>query len=127
MAWEKAPQWLVELFGVSLPDGRGLERRKMFGYPAAFANGHMFAGVFQDVVFARLPPRERAELEAEYGVRHFEVMPGRPMTAYYVFPDAILEDEAEFARLLAAAYAGAAAMPPKEKKPRAGKARTPSA
>ena len=127
MAWEKAPQWLVELFGASLPEGRGFERRKMFGYPAAFANGHMFAGVVQDIVFARLPPRERAELEAEHGVRHFEPMPGRPMTAYYVFPDAILEDEAELARLLAAAYAAAAAMPPKEKKPRPAKAKSPSA
>jgi TfoX/Sxy family transcriptional regulator of competence genes len=24
-----------------------IQQRKMFGYPAAFVNGHMFAGVFQ--------------------------------------------------------------------------------
>jgi TfoX/Sxy family transcriptional regulator of competence genes len=122
MAWEKAPQWLVELFGASLPDGPGLERRKMFGYPAAFANGHMFAGVFEDVVFARLPPRERSGLEAAHGVRHFEPMPGRPMTAYCVLPDEALEDERELQRLLAAAYSAAAAMPPKQKKPRRSRA-----
>jgi TfoX/Sxy family transcriptional regulator of competence genes len=127
MAWEKSPQWLVELFGVSLPDGPGLERRRMFGCPVALANGHMFAGVLQDIVFVRLPPAERAALEAEHGVRHFEPMPGRPMTAYAVLPDAVVEDEAELARLLAGAYRMAAATPPKVKKPKRARARTPSA
>jgi hypothetical protein len=118
MAWEKSPQWLIDLFGASLPERPGLERRKMFGYPAAFANGNMFAGLFGEVAFARLPPGERAELEAEYGAVSFEPMPGRQMRTYLVFPDAVLEDEALFARLLDQAYAFTAAMPPKVKKPR---------
>ena len=118
MAWEKSPQWMVELFAACLPERPGLERRRMFGCPAAFANGNMFAGVFQDVVFARLPPAEREALEAEHGVRHFEPVEGRPMRTYAVFPDEILEDEGEFARLLDAAYAFTAVMPPKVKKPR---------
>jgi hypothetical protein len=117
MAWETSPQWLVELFDANLPDGPGLERRRMFGCPVAFANGHMFAGVLEDIVFARLPPGERAALDADHGVRHFEPMPGRPMKAYAVFPDEVLEDEPRFRGLLAAAYAAAAAMPPKAKKP----------
>ena len=118
MAWEKSPPWLIELFAVSLPDRPGLERRKMFGYPAAFANGNMFAGLFGEVAFARLPPGERADLEAEYGAVVFEPVPGRQMRTYLVFPEAVLEDEALFVRLLDQAYAFTAAMPPKVKRPR---------
>jgi TfoX/Sxy family transcriptional regulator of competence genes len=119
MAWEKSPQGLIDLFDASVPDAPGVERRKMFGYPAAFVNGNMFAGLFQEVAFARLPPGARTELEAEFGVRHFEPMPGRPMKAYVALPDEVLEDEARYGRLLAVACAFAAALPPKEKKPRA--------
>ncbi len=28
----------------AVPRGRGIERSKMFGYPAAFLSGHLFAG-----------------------------------------------------------------------------------
>jgi hypothetical protein len=118
MAWEKSPQWLIELFAASLPDRPGVERRKMFGYPAAFVNGNMFAGLFQDIAFARMPPDEWAALQAEFGVRNFEPMPGRPMRAYLVFPDEVLEDEARFAALLEAACGFAAGLPPKVPKPR---------
>lgn len=117
MAWEKSPQWMIDLFAACLPERPGLERRRMFGCPAAFANGNMFAGVFQDVIFARLPPGERADLDAEYGVRHFEPVPGRPMRNYLVFPEEVLEDEARFARLLDQAYAFTAALPPKVRGP----------
>jgi len=118
MAWEKSPPWLIELFAASLPERPGLERRKMFGYPAAFVNGNLFAGLFRDIVFARLPPGEWADLQAEFGARNFEPMPGRPMRSYLVFPDEILEDEARLAALLGSAYAFAAALPAKVRKPR---------
>ncbi|PZQ64316.1 MAG: hypothetical protein DI570_05775 [Phenylobacterium zucineum] len=118
MAWTKSPPSLIALFDVCLPRAAGLERRRMFGYPAAFAGGHMMAGLFQDEVFARLPPGLRAELDAEYGVRAFEPMPGRPMTAYTVLPEAVLDDEGELARVLAAAYGFTSAMPPKPPKAR---------
>lgn len=38
MAWTKAPQGLVDLFDACLPDGPGLERRRMFGQPCAFTS-----------------------------------------------------------------------------------------
>jgi len=117
MAWEKSPQGLIDLFDASLPQAPGLERRKMLGYPAAFVNGNMFAGLFQDVAFVRLPPGARSELAAEFGERHFEPMPGRPMRTYVALPDEVLEDEDRYAALLGAACAFAAGLPPKEKKP----------
>lgn len=113
MAWDKAPAWLMELFAVALPDRAGVERRKMFGYPCAFVGGHMFAGVFQEIIFARLPPGECDDLD---GPPPFEPLPGRPMRAYVVLPEAVLEDEHELARLLDSAYAAAAALPPKVRK-----------
>ncbi len=66
---------------------------------------------------ARLPPGLREELDAEYGVRHFEPMPGRPMRAYTVLPEEVVEDEDRYAEVLRAAYAFAAALPPKIKGP----------
>ena len=118
MAWTKAPQGLVDLFDACLPDGPGLERRRMFGQPCAFVNGNMFAGLLQEIAFVRLPPSLHAELDAEFGVRHFEPMLGRLMRAYVVLPEEVLEDEGRFAGMLQAAYAFTSAMPPKEKKPR---------
>ena len=118
MAWTKSPKGLVDLFSLSLPDGPGLERRTMFGCPCAFANGNMFAGLLQDVTFVRLPPRLREALDAEFGVRHFEPTPGRPMRAYTVLPEEVVEDEDRYGEVLRAAYAFAAALPPRAKKER---------
>lgn len=118
MAWTKAPQGMVDLFHACLPEGPGLERRRMFGQPCAFVNGNMFAGLLQEVAFVRLHPTLHAALDAEFGVHHFEPMPGRPMRAYVVLPDAVLEDEGRYSELLQAAYAFTSAMPPKDKKPR---------
>ena len=123
MAWTKAPQGLVDLFSESLPDTAGLVRRKMFGYPAAFVNGHMMAGVFGEGVFARLPPSLRAELERDYAAKPFEPMAGRPMKDYLGVPDEILADEQRLAELLTAAYRATAALPPKAEKPKKPRAK----
>ena len=32
--------------------------RKMFGFPAAFVNGQMFSGLYDDYMFVRLSPEE---------------------------------------------------------------------
>ena len=42
MAWVKSSESLIEAFHEALPDDDGIERRKMFGFPCAFANGKMF-------------------------------------------------------------------------------------
>src|SRR5690348_7361818 len=123
MSWMKAPQSLVDLFAESLPQDPGVERRKMFGCPAAFVRGNMFAGVFQDQVFARVTPAEKADLEARYGPLPFEPMAGRPMKDYVRAPDEVIADEAALAELLARAFAHTAGLPPKVKTAKAGSAR----
>lgn len=117
MAWTKSPQTLVDLFAESLPDDPAVQQRKMFGYPAAFVNGNMFAGLFQDSVFARLPPEVRQPLERDLGARPFEPMAGRPMRDYLALPDDVVADEGEVARLLQAAFLFTAGLPPKAQKP----------
>jgi hypothetical protein len=80
MEWIKSPQGLIDLFVECLPDDPRIDRRKMFGYPPAFVNGNLCAGLFQDRVFARLADEDRAALPG--GGDYFEPMPGRPMKAY---------------------------------------------
>jgi hypothetical protein len=118
MAWTRSPQALIDLFEESLPDDAHVERRKMFGYPCIFVGRHMCAGLHQSAMFARLSPADAAALP---GARPFEPMPGRPMAGYVLMPDAVLADEAALAALIAKAVAFTATLPPKEKKPKAGK------
>jgi len=61
--------------------------RPMFGNLAAFVNGNMFAGLFGEDLFVRLPDAEAAPIR-KAGGRNFEPMAGRAMTGYVVVPGA---------------------------------------
>jgi TfoX/Sxy family transcriptional regulator of competence genes len=87
--WKKAPSELVKTFEEVIAAVPGAQPRRMFGYPAAFVNGQMFTGVFQDRLFVRLSESDRAEL-AKRGGKPFEPMPGRPMREYVEVPPALL-------------------------------------
>jgi len=126
-AWTKPPQGLVDLFHDSLPrDGR-VSLRRMFGLPCASVNGNLAAGVFQDGVFARLPPETWARLERAFGARPFEPMAGRVSKTYLMLPDEVLADEVALAELLAEAVAATDALPAKAapERRRASKPRKP--
>ena len=92
MAWRKSPQRLIDLFDAIVPSGTGIERRKMFGYPAAFVNGNLFAGLHQEDFILRLDEPGREALIRDCGAGIFEPMPGRRMREYVVVPAAILAD-----------------------------------
>src|ERR671931_881220 len=92
MAWTKSPQSLIDLFDKSVPSGADISRRKMFGYPAAFANGNLFIGLHQDDFVMRLSEKDRARFSAEFGERTFEPMKGRPMREYVRLPQELLAD-----------------------------------
>jgi TfoX/Sxy family transcriptional regulator of competence genes len=94
----------------------------MFGFDAIFVHGNMCAGLFQDDIFARLPPDYRATLEAAHGPIPFEPMPGRSMGVYAIAPTDVMADEEQLAEFLRRAVDCTAAMAPKEKKPRKAKA-----
>jgi TfoX/Sxy family transcriptional regulator of competence genes len=119
MAWRKSPQDLIDMFGSSLPSDARIERRKMFGYPAAFVNGKLFAGLHQESFILRLPQAEREKLQREHGANVFEPMAGRPMREYVVLPQAVLSDRDAVGGLLARSIDYTAALPSKATSKRA--------
>jgi TfoX/Sxy family transcriptional regulator of competence genes len=122
--WRKPDEALVRLLDETISGlefDQPVDYRPMFGCPAYFTGGNMFAGVWQETVMLRLPEDERAAVTAAGG-GPFEPMPGRAMKEYVALPPDMMADR-DVARLWvrkAAAYA--ASLPPKEKKPRKRKA-----
>jgi TfoX/Sxy family transcriptional regulator of competence genes len=110
--WKPASVEWVEAFDVSLPST--VERRKMFGYPAAFVHGNMAAGLHQDGLILRLPADDRDAL-MKAGGKQFEPMPGRPMREYVVAPSTFTERRAELKKWLERAVTYAGSLPPKKK------------
>ena len=113
--WDKAPPDLVERFTGTVNGIPGASVRKMFGYPAGFANGHLFTGLFRSGWFVRLPDADREELAAAGGTP-FDPMPGRPMRDYLLLPPPIIEDSAAVAPWLTRALEHVQQLPPKTKR-----------
>jgi TfoX/Sxy family transcriptional regulator of competence genes len=112
MRWRPSPPDLVATFTDIVP-GPPAVQRKMFGYPAAFVNGNMFMGLFEDRLILRLAEDSREQLLSVKGASPFEPMPGRPMREYVVVPPAILEARKKLATWVDRALAYGASLPPK--------------
>lgn len=109
---KKSPPELVALFDAVLAREPRAERRRMFGYPAAFANGNMVTGLHQDDWMLRLDELGRAGLTKQ-GARAFEPTPGRPMREYMVLPAALQGDPSALARWVKRAFDYTSALPAK--------------
>jgi len=116
MAWRKSPPALLELFERAVPRSRGVERRKMFGYPAAFLNGHLFAGLHQEDIILRLPAPAREHARVDHDARPFEPTPGRRMREYIVLPEALVRDRATPSAWLTRSIRYVGSLPPKRPK-----------
>lgn len=121
MDWKKTPPELVARFDRAAPKDPRVARKPMFGYPALYLGGNMFAGTFQDKVVARLSEPERAKA-LKAGAKPFEPMPGRPMKGYVVVPSADVAKPAALAKWIERARSYAETLPAKEKKNAAKKA-----
>ena len=84
-AMPRAGQEARSAFLELLPDDPAVATRPMFGNLAGFVNGNMFAGVFGEDLFVRLPDPEMEELLNQGGAS-FEPMPGRAMKGYVTLP-----------------------------------------
>lgn len=115
VAFAKPSPELTARFQAVVPDAPGVQRKQMFGMPAAFVNGNMFAGLFEENLLVRLDEAGRAELEAAGG-SEFAPM-GRPMKEYRTVPPALVADDAAVTRWIERALAFASAMPLKQPKP----------
>lgn len=115
MEWKKTPPELAAKFDRAAPKDQRVVRKPMFGYPALYLGGNMFAGTFQDKVVARLSETDRATA-LKAGAKPFEPMPGRPMKEYVVVPAAEVGKPAALAKWIERARSYAETLPVKEKK-----------
>jgi len=93
--WRKSPPELVQLFDQVVPEGAGITRRKMFGYPCAFVNGNMCTGLHQESMIVRLPQEDRNALIEQHGASLFKPFGSdnkMTMREYVALPPAILAD-----------------------------------
>jgi TfoX/Sxy family transcriptional regulator of competence genes len=88
----KSPPELVEHFGRILARFPEVERRQMFGYPAAFVGGNMVTGLH----------------EARWVVRL------GAMKAFAALPDSVLDDDEELTRWVERAIRHGRSMPTKK-------------
>jgi TfoX/Sxy family transcriptional regulator of competence genes len=119
-AWREPDTHLVEVLDATIAGldfDAPIDFRPMFGCPAYFTGGNMFAGVWQDTVMLRLPEDQRLLAHAA-GAGPFEPMPGRPMKEYVALPASMVEDPAKAAEWVGRAAAYAASRPPKAPKPK---------
>jgi TfoX/Sxy family transcriptional regulator of competence genes len=120
--WKKSPPELVALFDEIVPNDPAIERRTMFGYPAAFLSGRMFAGLYQETVVMKLDEKNRALMARDFGARTFEPIPGRKMGEFMEAPTAILGDRDTLRRWIGRAAAYVASLPAKDAKPKRARA-----
>jgi TfoX/Sxy family transcriptional regulator of competence genes len=114
MAWKKSSAELIAAFDAVLPPAPA-ERRLMFGFPAAFVNGNMFMGLFEESFILRLDDKPRAQL-LDGGGKLFEPMKGRAMKEYVVAPEKMVGDRKALAKWAKAAFAYGQSLPPKKRK-----------
>jgi hypothetical protein len=112
-SFTKSPPELVERFASVMDRYPDAQRKKMFGYPAAFVDGNMATGLFAEQWVVRLPDPEIGEAKAA-GAGSFEPMPGRPMKAFVVIPVADVADDAAIASWVERGLAHAASLPAKK-------------
>jgi len=118
MKWPPAPPANVRTFIRATARLRGVEARKMFGYPAVFVKGHMIAGLVRDRMVIRLGDADRARFLALPGAAPFVAMKGRVMKQWAVVPPAMLSQPARLGRWLTRALSYGRRLPPKPIKPR---------
>ena len=114
MAWQKSSPELVERFARVLDRFPDVERRKMFGYPAAFVGGNMVTSLFAQQWVVRLDPAGLDEARAAGGAT-FDPMGGRPMKGYVTLPPAAMEDDEAIAGWVQRAVEHGRTLPPKAK------------
>jgi TfoX/Sxy family transcriptional regulator of competence genes len=99
-------------FSKLVPSEPAVAMRPMFGNLAAFVNGNMFAGLFGEDLFVRLPDEQSAPIRKQGG-RDFEPMPGHAMSGYVTVPTTWRSKPAATKAWIAAALAFARGLPPK--------------
>jgi TfoX/Sxy family transcriptional regulator of competence genes len=96
----------------------GVEQRKMFGYPAVFVNGNMFAGLVRDKMILRLGMADVKKFLELPGATPFIAMGGRRMKQWVVVTTAMLKSQQALKPWLSRALAHGRSLPAKVSRPR---------
>jgi TfoX/Sxy family transcriptional regulator of competence genes len=120
MKMPKPSEQAKAAFTKLVPGDPAITLKPMFGNLAAFVNGHMFAGLFGEDLFVRLPDAE-AQPIMKAGGRPFEPVAGHAMSGY-VIVTASWQKKPETVRAhITRALKLTRTMPAKAKKPAAPK------
>ena len=118
MEWQPATPEVLQRFESAVQGWPHLEQRRMFGYPCAFSNGHMFFYVYSEGMVLRLSPEDRAAFMQLEGAKPFAPKGGKGMKEYVVLPDWLAEDKSQLEGWFGKALAYVNALPAKQPKPR---------
>ena len=113
MSWSTPEPALVALFDETVCADARVERRTLFGCPAAFVGGHLAGTVFRDQLVLKLGTADLEALREGRTPVPFEPLPGRRMRELYVVPRGIVSDREALSRWIAAALERVAGWPPK--------------
>ena len=91
--FSKTPPDIAAAFDAATPARADVQRRTMFGCPALFVKGNMFAFAFGPRVAVRLDEAGRAKAITG-GASVFEMMPGKPMGEYIAVPTTAIKSTA---------------------------------
>jgi TfoX/Sxy family transcriptional regulator of competence genes len=112
MSMPKPSEDAKSAFTHLVPSEPAVTLRPMFGNLSAFVNGNMFAGLFGEDLFVRLPDDE-AEAIRKQGGRSFEPMPGHAMKGYVTVPATWRSKPSATHHFIVSALAFARTLPPK--------------
>lgn len=105
----------MAVFDQAAPQGSNIEHKKMFGWPCAFVNGNLFAGLHKQSMLFRLSPEDQAHFLRLEGATEFEPMPGRKMKGYVTLANPLEQDPKELAKWMGRSFAYASTWPAKFK------------
>ena len=111
-AMPKPSEQAKAAFTKLVPAAPAVTMRPMFGNLAAFVNGNMFAGLYGEDLFVRLPDEESGPIR-KHGGRDFEPMPGHAMKGYVMVPATWRAKPGATQTWIAASLQFARGLPPK--------------
>jgi len=111
MAWKKSPPELIAAFEKAKPADPSVTSRPMFGYPALFLKGNMFAGTYQDQIVVRFG--DDRTIAGAKTAKAFEPMPGRAMKEYVVVPASLVSKPKELGAWIERGHRYALTLPAK--------------
>ena len=92
MKLPKSSERVEQIFDKIVSGMDGIQLRKTFGYPSAYVNGNMFAGVHGEQIVMKVTDAVREELLASGKAKIFSPMPGRTMKQYAAFSGGLLDN-----------------------------------